>query len=542
MPHVPAIGLLFWLALSAFDGGAFGQSPPLGASPRGAVHEGYGRLVIDWDAPVNFSADVVNNELLLRFDRPVNGDFHPALRPLAKYLQSVVVSADGKTASFRLARPVQVKSSIGNNNAVVIDLLDDANPAIPAAAQEPPAAPAGQEAPAVDLRSGDHGTFVRLVFEWPSAVSYKVESKPGKADIIFGKPARIDLIGARASLPADLTLHSAEISGKSTVVGLAIPDNARLRHFQSGNRVVVDVVRAADAPAPVVSGKTPLAPAPGTDVAVPAVQPLIPEEKPKLPSESLQAARPTGLSPVKPIPEQKAKAKPPAVETAAPAPAAPDAKKDAKKEAKKDPPAVTAAHEAKKDAPAATSVGEASAPDKVFSLSVPWDKPVAAAVFRRAGYLWMVFDRGQDVDTKLMRRTGGEAVLSVEQVKVKDGTAIRLLVHPDYLPNLRRDGLLWVVDLIGRGGEPKQPIEVTIPASLPSGVGINFTVAEAGNLVQVPDPEIGDTMMVVPVIPLGAGVYPGRDMPDVELLATSQGVALVPHVDGLEIKSSRAGI
>ena len=543
MPHVPAIGVLLWLALTVFAGSLAAETQPSPssplASPRGALHEGYGRLVIDWDAPVNFSADVVNNELLLRFDRPVSGDFHPVLRPLGKYLQNVVVSADGKTASFRLARPIQVKASVGNNNAVVVDLLDDAGTSAAVATPAAPTTPATGEPPEVDLRSGDHGTFVRLVFEWPAAVTYKVESKAGKAQIVFGKPARIDLIGARASLPPDITLQSAEVTGKSTVVDLSIPDNARLRHFPSNNRVVVDVVRAANATAPVGSGTTPLAPAPGTDVSLPAMQPLVPEEKPKLPSESLQAARPTGLTPVKPIPEPKAKGK----STEASASAAPpsEAPKDAKKDAKKDV-LKGSQKDAKNEAAPAVAASEAPAAEKVFSLSVSWEKPVAAAVFRRAGYLWMVFDRAQEVDTKLMRRTGGEAVLSVEQVKVKDATAIRLLVQPDYLPSVRRDNLLWVVDLIGHGGEPKQPIDITIPASLPGGIGIGLTVAEAGNVVQVADPEVGDTMVVVPVIPLGAGVYPGRDTPDVELLTTTQGIAMVPHVDGLDIKSSRAGV
>lgn len=520
MAHVPAVGVLLGLLLMVAGPTAIGQTVP-GPSPRAAIHDGYGRLVVDWDAPVNFSADIINNELILRFDRPVNGDFHPVLRPLAKYLQSVVMSADGKTASFRLARPIQVKTSAGNNNSVVVDLIDET--AAPSAGPAP-------EPPAVDLRAGDHGTYLRLVFDWPEAVSYKVETKPGKATIVFGRPARIDVIAARASLPEDVTLQSAEISGKTTVVGLAIPEAARLRHFPSANRVVVDVVRAADAAAPAGSAKTPLAPAPGTDVNLPAMQPLIPEEKPKLPSEALQAARPSGLTPVKPIPEPKAKGKaaPPEAKKEVAAAAAADGKK-----------AATAAPEAKNAPPPSEP---ALLPEKVFSLSVPWDKPVAAAVFRRAGYLWLVFDRAQEVDTKLMRRLGGDAVAAVEQVKVKDATAIRLLVQPDYQPSVRRDGLLWVVDLTSHGGEPRQPVEVTMPATLPGGIGISFTVAEAGNVVQVADPEVGDSMVVVPVIPLGAGVYPGRDTPDIELLATTQGIALVPHVDGLEIKSSRAGV
>jgi tetratricopeptide (TPR) repeat protein len=49
-------------------------------------------------------------------------------------------------------------------------------------------------------------------------------------------------------------------------------------------------------------------------------------------------------------------------------------------------------------------------------------------------------------------------------------------------------------------------------------------------------------MLVVPVITLGAGVFPGRDTPDVELLPTIQGIAMVSHVDGLDVRSTRGSV
>ncbi len=523
--------------------------------PRGALHDGYARLVFDWDQPVNYSADVVNGELVLRFDHPVNGDFRGVLRPLVKYLRGVSLSGDHKTATLPLAHPVQVKAFTGNNNAVVIDLLDapasDAGaapePAPPSVASTgagpvsllPPAPAAGRPspspppatvrpplpapanvAPAVTVRAGEHGTYNRLVFDWPQAVDYRVKQQDGRATIVFARPARLDMTGVQAGLPSDISVLVAEAGSHDTTVTLSIPPTARLRHFVSGKKVVVDVVRAADSPGPADgTEKTPLAPPPGADVALPALQPLIHQEQPKLPSETLAAATPAGPSPIKPIPDPKSKARQPAA-ASGPPPAAQDSERVAAKGASQ----------------------AAPQPDKVFSLSVAWDKPVAAAVFERAGYLWVVFDRHQEVDTSLLHRLGGEAVVSVDQFPVKEATVLRLVIQPDYIPSVRRDGLLWVIDLMNRPSEPKQPIAVTAPASLPSGIGISLAVADAGNVISVPDPEVGDTMLVVPVIPLGAGVYPGHSTTDLDLLPTVQGVAIVPHVDGLEVKSSRAGV
>jgi tetratricopeptide (TPR) repeat protein len=117
-----------------------------------------------------------------------------------------------------------------------------------------------------------------------------------------------------------------------------------------------------------------------------------------------------------------------------------------------------------------------------------------------------------------------------------------MILQPDYQPSVRKDGLLWVVDLADRPSQAKTPIAIEAPAKLASGTGISLSVADAGLVVTVKDPEVGDTMAVVPVLPVGSGIYPGRDTTDVNILQTLQGVALVPHIDDLDIRSSRSGV
>jgi len=572
-----------WLAVILL-GFVMLASPPAHAqnvSPRAAAHDGYGRMVFDWDGPVTYSADVINGELVLRFDHPVSGDFRAVVRPLSRYLRSVSVSGDHRTATFPLARAAQVKAFTNSNGSVVIDLSDAAEapstavaapaeaPATPAPTPSPaadaaapisllptPAAPsaaphavvaaAASEASSVEVRSGEHGGYNRLVFDWSKAVDYKVEKDGGRATVTFSKPARIDVLGLQSSLPSDITVISSDTGAKSTTLVLGVPPNARLRHFAANAKVVVDIVRAADAEAPqppAGAPPTPLAPPPGTDVAAPALKPLVAQEKPQLPSETLAAAKPPEPvrrvdMPVAPEPPKMTEVVKP-VEVAKPTDqpkvaAAPVAQVATAGATPPPPPRVAGNSTAAVTAPADAA--------KVFSLSVSWDKPVAAAVFERAGYLWLVFDRHQEVDTKLLRRLGGEAVTFIEQLPSKDGTVLRLIVQPDYAPSVRRDGLLWVVDLMRQPAEPKAPIPIIQPATLPNGIGIALTVAEPGSSLAVRDPEVGDGLLVIPVIPLGAGVFPGRDTPDVELLQTVQGIVLVPHTEGLDVKTSRSGV
>ena len=498
--------LLLFLGFFCAMGAALAQEA---GSPRGAQHDGFGRLAFDWDGPVAYSADIVNGQLVVRFNRPVAGDFRGVLGPLSRYLADVAVSADRQTATFPLKIPVQVKSYTNALGGVVVDLIDQpaASPAPDSHAGPAPAAPvsllpqASQEkngkAGTLDIRVGEHGGYKRLVFSWPAPVSYRVDQGEGKASVIFAGKAAIDVAALKAELGDDIPVLSAGETADGTELLLGLPQNARIRHYASGPKIVVDVVRAATRqagenapPATVMDARDP---------APPTLKPLQSDNAaPRLPSEALP--HPSGKN----EPPPPAKAPVPAV-TSKP---------------------VDAAHDTQDS----------------YSLNFSWDRPVAAAVFNRAGYLWLVFDRHQKVDTAFVKRQGGDALIQVEQFDQREATVLRLIVQPDFYPSVRRDGLLWVVDLSRTPSEPPHPIAVTAPAALATGTGIVLSVADAGGLVRQRDPDVGDTMVVVPVIPVGAGVSPGRDTPDVAVLATVQGIALVPRLDGLDIKTSRSGV
>jgi len=511
--------IVFLLALLAFAPAAWAQQP----SPRAAIHDDFVRIVFDWDAPVGYSAEIVNNQLLIRFDRPIKGNVQALAKPLAKVARGVTVSGDGLAVTFPLIRPMTVKSYTNTNNSVVIDLAEGA----PAPGETSALAPSVPPAPGpatVDARAGDHGAYTRLVFDWPGPVGYSAEKQGGRATISFTKPGRIDLATLKSGLPSDITATE-QPGGKGLALVLQVPADTRLRHFTDGNKVVVDVVRAAGAEAPADSAKVPLAPPPGSEqVAQPVVKPMAPQgEAPKTPEETLKS----GLSPVKPTNLEPNKGKLPAMT----APATQTAAKPAEP-----PPAVP---------PPAAVVSPAPVkppPGPVYSLSVPMTKPSAAAVFERAGYLWIVLDRRTEVDTSLLRRLGGESVLSVEQIPNKDATVLRLVIKPGFYPSMRKEGLLWIVDLTDQPSKPRDIIPVAAPANLPGGVGMAVKAPDSGSLITVTDPEIGDVMKIVPVIPVGQGVYPGRDAPDLELLDTTQGIVIIPHVDGLDIRSTRGGV
>ncbi|MBI2239707.1 MAG: hypothetical protein HYU59_02760 [Magnetospirillum gryphiswaldense] len=474
------------------------------STPRGAEHPTFGRMVFDWPSPVQWSAETVGDtKLVVRFDKPMAGDPKSLVKALPKYLKSAKLSADRREVTFDLSRPVQLKTFQSGNNTV-IDLTETkaaAKPPEPVKTAEAPkpqepatAAPAAPQGPVTDImvRGGEHTGFNRLVFDWPKTVGYSVTTTGSDAVIAFDRPARINTTALAASLPADVRVADIRPQGSGTAVVLNMPDGMRVRHFTSGPKVAVDLVRAAGSePPPRSNGAPPppLAPAMGTSEPLPAANIPEPAPQPPIVAPSPAPAAPGPTAAVEPAPATK--------------PAAP-----------------------------------------LVSLGVPFDQPTGAAVFRRAGWLWLVFDKKTEIDTKLMRRTGGDVVTTVEQIpNLKTGTAIRMLTRAGFNPSIRKEGTLWVFDMAEQPLTPKTTLPVNRQFDFEDRGRMVIPVADATpNALVLRDPEVGDTIQVIPVPAIGAGVQYGLSVPGAELLPTGQGVALVPQADGVRLTAYRNGV
>jgi hypothetical protein len=505
------------------------------STPRAAEHDTYGRMVFDWDGPVKFSAETVNSQLIVRFDKPIAGDPKVILKPLSRYLKGVTLSPDRKMATFPLAVPVSVKSFQTGTHSVVVDLTEvktptsssappppaeqtippaeiptippaEASAAPPAKAKTPEApaktadpvkspvpVPVVPRGPATELmvRGGEHTGFNRLVFDWPKPVGYTVDEGGGTVSINFDRPANVHATSLKAALPPDVGYLESRDNPKGTSVILSLPQGMRVRHFTNGPRVAVDLVRPAGAPPPPrVNGATapPLAPPPGTEEQPPALKPL---EQQGLPPAEVKAP------------------------DAAPAPSAPAAPRTAE--------------ETSSTAPAG----------KVVSLGFSFDKPTGAAIFRRSGWLWVVFDLKAEMDTKLLKRTGGDVVMHVEQIQGFKGTAVRMITRPGFNPSVRKEGQLWVLDISEQPITPKISLDVSTQMDFQERGRVVIKSTDGSQPMILRDPEVGDSIHVVSVPTIGAGVRIGREYPGAELLPSAQGVAMVPRGDTVRLDTNR---
>lgn len=458
---------------------------------RGGVHDGYGRLVFSWPQPVVFEARIEGNELVVEFTQPLSSDLAPAIRLLRQYISDGRIA--GRQARFTLTRPVDIRS-FGSGTSVVVDVVTP--PGTGSSTSGRAAAPAG--APLIGVRTGEHEQYSRVVFDWSRTIDYAVDQEGNKVVVKFGAPGRIDAAALSRSLPKNISAVSAAGGGNLSVT-LNVADGVRLRHFRSGPKIVVDVLGSGNAPAvptPQVAARTP-APSPPTPPAAPEPAPA--------------AAKPKPLGePVVLVPRKSADAELAAPSVSPAAPAAPEAEQ-----------------------PVATGPS--------VSLSFEWRDPAAASIFMRNGFLWVVFDRKREFDLALLKRLGADVATDIQQLPGERGSAVRMSIPPGYAPQVRKDGLLWIVDVAPGKLKPQQPIAVIPQVGLASGSRILLPVPEPAAPVHFVDPDVGDRITAIPVVPLGSGVVQMRDLRDMRILPSVQGIALIAFADDIVIQPTRTG-
>lgn len=503
---------------------------------RGGAHEGYGRIVFDWPSPVQYSARVVNQVLSVRFDRSFTARFGPAVSKLRDHVLNARISSDGRTALIRLLGDYTVKS-FRNESAIVVDFRPGGKTAVKRKARA-----------RLPIRVGQHPTYTRIVFDWIKPTRYTAVKRGGEVEISFGELVNVDQLALAGRLPQTVALSAVRDKNGGTVLILKVPQDARLRHFRSTTRIVVDVLLKAPSqkiteapkavvpkkkPAPLTKGRatkgqmvkpalTPVATAVPSSPAPHATTNRYPKATvdPKASSVTLQVAhdhpalaKPKRLLPPvhrKPL-NANAHAAPTPVQVAAAPPAATE-KPEGLVQFRK----VTGA-----DRRRALKGKKAS-----VSLVFEWSEPVSAAVFKRVGYTWIIFDKRRPLDLSLMRLAGRGILTKIEQLPILNASVIRISTVSDVRPMIRQDGTNWIVDFSVGEARPEIPIPIEPNLEAEGGPELFISATEVGAILNLPDPEVGDVLQIATVKVPGHGVKGDRAYPEFQLVGTVQGVVL----------------
>ncbi len=113
---------VFALAAALFFlGASLSRAEPVPV--RAAPHEGFGRIVFNWQFPVRYTAKQNGNEVTVRFGRPIEAGYGGVVRVLGKYLRRAAPGNDGRSVTFFLKDGFGMRA-FDMGSAVVVDLVD----------------------------------------------------------------------------------------------------------------------------------------------------------------------------------------------------------------------------------------------------------------------------------------------------------------------------------------------------------------------------------------------------------------------------------
>ncbi len=504
-------------------------APPAAAKEavrvRGGVHADYVRLVFDWPAPVEYTARIEVGRLVVIFPAGHSYDFKPARKILRKHL----ILPDGEVGGRRLAFPLLGDFELRHftsGSRVVVDLLrrPEAAPkpgkpksseaksseaksseakapkpkaakdkSVPQGAEAPAKDPAaGGDRPAITVRVGRHPGYGRLVFDWPSAVPYRVSSEAGRTEVSFGRAASFDLGKLKRQLPPQVQDVEVAFATDGMAVTLIVPPSAEVRHFTSGPKVAIDILHdgkaAAEAPAKAkakAKDKTKTA-------ALKAPTPLT---KPKRKTASGRPKKPAG----KPAPGPAGTA------------------------------AATVTRRLPPEDQARPILGRKATPAPEFSIQLPWSRGAKAAAFRRGENVWLAFDRRAPEN---LRDRFAPEFGPLKRIDLAAGTLLHFEAPAGFQPILRLIDGAWTIKLQRRPVAPLQGLKAKFSDDLRA---MLVPLSTAGPVLEVTDPSFGDRLFIVPVGAQGLGSGVERALPEFNILPSFQGLVIQALSDALQV-------
>jgi hypothetical protein len=370
----------------------------------------------------------------------------------------------------------------------------------------------------VNVRSGVHDRYNRLVFDWTDNVTYKMAQNNSLVVVDFSRKANANFKAALATKTPLIRNLSQTETDSGLRVTFEIAENTKVQGFPVGTKLAFDVLKLDNTPVKFSQATQPSAP-PVAAVA-PAAGEVKPQEKP---ADAVDPVTVTS-GPQKPIklpdlaPAEKAKNDQP------PAAASPQFR--------------TLADALENKPPEEALEGNEPAPAPVVSGTVIRLQPnemTRFAAFERSGNLWLVIDRAIP---NLLPRVEGERLAEFQNVRRIDGEKSTAFVFDaptkDVVYSIKRDKNEWQLWL-NSAEKPYLPMQMPVTVATDT---VSLYAGESPRVVSLKDSQLGDTIWVVPARAPEVRVAQQRDTTSYQLIPTLIGAAIIPRSDVLRAKTT----
>ena len=531
----------------------------------GAVHvemsQGFVRILVHLSEEVESEVNVAGGIVVVHFKRPVE----VGIEALAHSAPNVVGAArrdpDGRGFRIALSRKAIV-NSMAAGERLYIDLLPDTwkglAPGLPKEVIEELSRRARlaersirtqrdlvkRDDMTARVRVATQPTFTRYVFELPEVIPVTADRGANDITLKFAARLKFDFGDLKASLPSTVKAVESFDQGDSAAVRFALNGKADIRTFREDKNYVLDV-SSSDA-------KEAVAPSRPDDVS------QFVSEAPKRtgalagaePPQTIAAAAPQSTR-REPMPSQPIAAAPvadskPVVAAAAAvtaprtaeASAAADINRQTSAQPMPDKPVTVAAPVlgvAPGDGASAVTAEISRQADSV-RLTFPFRTPTPAAIFQRAGTLWMVFDTRGTVALPDFGASSAGMIRHASGAALPDGFVVRLMLDRPRLVAAAAEGGNWTVTVGDNIANPSAPLSIDRTLANAARPSIAIPLEQARELHRIADPEMGDSLLVVTAHGPARGFIKPQEFVEFRTLASTHGVAVQPLADDVQVE------
>lgn len=532
---------------------------------------GYARIVLRLAEEVESDVRSAGNIIVVSFKRPVDVGIEKLQHAIPSYVGAARRDPDGRGFRIALARKVTV-NSMAAGERLFIDLLPDnwtgLAPGLPKDVIEQLSRRAREaertlrnqrqhstknERPA-RVRVATQPSFTRYVFELPDVIAVTSDRGAEDLTLVFAARLKFDFGEVKTSLPATVKAIESYEQNDGVSVRFALTGKADVRMFREDRNYVVDIgaADAKDAVAPqrvddlskFLSEQAPKPAGPLAGLEAPQTVPVPAAHaqhqaapKPQAEAHKPEAPKPEIAKPEAPKPEA---AKPQAEKPAAmqpPVAARPASVADSlepRPDTRVAPAAIENAPQKGKNSVAADVRRQGDS----LILSFPFGAPTPAAIFRRAGTLWLVFDHRGEIDLAALSGQSGNFIRYAQGMALPDGHVIRLMLDRPRLVSASAEGGNWTITIGDNVAEPTNPLAVTRSMNAASRPAIMVPLEQPRELRRIADPDMGDSLMVVTALGPTRGFIRPLDFVEFRALASTHGVAIQPLADDLQVELS----
>ncbi len=183
--------------------------------------------------------------------------------------------------------------------------------------------------------------------------------------------------------------------------------------------------------------------------------------------------------------------------------------------------------------------------EESVKLSFVMPEEAAIAVFERGGSLWTVFDKPFKINPAGLRAGGNEVSRRIRRMEQRfdpDALILRMTIRANQNFVVEREDTTWHISLKDTPAKPRFPLRPTRRDDQAQGQQIFIQASDIGRKVEFEDPDIGDILVVLPMMRQSTGIAQKYSYAAAEILESSQGIAISPLSDNVAIDRFRDGV